>query len=174
MADSVIYGPMQLIVAGFGDPNVPMGVVNELRRVREAGIVRMVDAVFVSKDDEGDLIEIKATDLDDDELVLLGTLAGALFGAGAGGEDGALLGAEIGGLAAEEGEFGLDEDDINEIADLIPPGSAVLFLLLEHLWAKGLKGSFLDAGGSILAHGWITPATLIAMGEDAAAEDLDA
>jgi uncharacterized membrane protein len=168
---TVLFGPIQLVVAGFGQAAIPLDVVNQLRRLRDDGIVRLVDAVFVAKDEHGDLTEIKVSDLNEEEAVLLGTLTGALFGYGAAGEEGAELGAELGGLAAEEGEFGLDEDDIDAIADLIPPGSAALFLLLEHLWAIGLKEAFRNANGSILAHGWITPGALVAMGAAAAAED---
>ena len=133
------YGPMQLVVIGFGQAALPLDFVNQLRRLRDDGIVRLVDAVFVSKDEHGDLNEIRASDLSEDEAVLLGTLSGALFGYGAAGEEGAVLGAELGGLAAEQGEFGLSADDIDAIADLIPRGSAAAFILLEHLWAIGLK-----------------------------------
>jgi uncharacterized membrane protein len=167
---TALYGPIQLVVVGFERAAIPLDVVNQLRKVRDAGIVRLVDAVFVAKDEHGDLTAIQATDLSKDEVVLLGTLAGALFGYGAAGDDGLEIGADLGGLAAEEGEFGLDEDDINAIADLIPTGTAALFMLLEHLWAIGLKEAFQNAGGSILSHGWITPRTLIALGQEAATE----
>jgi uncharacterized membrane protein len=164
----MIYGPMQLLVIGFGQAALPLDFVNQLRRLRDDGIVRLVDAVFVAKDEHGDLTEIRASDVSEDEAVLLGTLAGALFGYGAAGEEGAQLGAELGGLAAEAGEFGLEGEDIEEIADLIPRGSAAAFILLEHLWAVGLKESLQNTNGVVLAHGWVTPATLIAMGEAAA------
>ena len=160
------YGPMQLVVLGFGRAALPLDFVNQLRRLRDDGIVRLVDAVFVAKDEHGDLNEIRASDLSEDEAVLLGTLAGALFGYGAAGEEGAELGAELGGLAAENGEFGLTADDIDEIADLIPRGSAAAFILLEHLWAIGLKEALRNANGAVIAHGWLTPATLVAMGEE--------
>jgi uncharacterized membrane protein len=165
------YGPMQLVVVGFGQAALPLGFVNQLRRLREDGVVRLVDAVFIAKDEHGDLTEIRASDISEDEAVLLGTLSGALFGYGAAGELGAEIGAELGGLAAaESGEFGLDSNDIDEIADLIPRGSAAAFILLEHLWAVGIKEAIQNADGAVIAHGWITPATLVAMGEDAAAE----
>jgi uncharacterized membrane protein len=158
-------------VIGFGQAALPLDFVNQLRRLRDEGIVRLVDAVFVAKDEHGDLNEIRASDLSADEAVLLGTLAGALFGYGAAGEEGAVLGAEIGGLAAEQGEFGLDGEDIDEIADLIPRGSAAAFLLLEHLWAIGLKEALRNADGEVIAHGWLTPATLIARGQEFASEE---
>jgi uncharacterized membrane protein len=164
------YGPIQLVVIGFGHAALPLDFVNQLRRLRDDGIVRLVDAVFIAKDELGDLNEIRASDVSEDEAILMGTLAGALFGYGAAGEAGAALGAEFGGLAAEAGEFGLDRDDIDEIADLIPRGTAAAFILLEHLWAIGLKESLRNTDGAVIAHGWVTPATLIAMGEEAAAD----
>lgn len=164
------YGPMQLVVIEFEHAALPMGFVNRLRRLREDGIVRLVDAVFVAKDEFGDLTEIRVSDISEDEAILLGMMAGALFGYGAAGEDGIDVGAALGGLAtAERGEFGLDSDDIEEIAEMIPSGSAAAFVLLEHLWAIGLKEAIRDADGSVIAHGWLTPAALVAMGEEFAA-----
>ena len=37
-------------------------------------------AVFVAKDEHGDLTQIRATDFSEEETVLFGVLAGALFG----------------------------------------------------------------------------------------------
>jgi uncharacterized membrane protein len=166
------FGPIQLVVLGFGEAALPLDFVNQLRRLRDDGIVRLVDAVFVSKDEHGELNEIRATDLSGEEAVLLGTLAGALFGYGAAGDEGVEIGAELGMLAAEDGEFGLDSDDIDQIADLIPRGASAAFILLEHLWAIGLKEAVGNANGAVIAHGWITPATLFARGEEFAAEEV--
>jgi uncharacterized membrane protein len=167
---AMTYGPMQLVVIGFGQAALPLDFVNQLRQLRDAGIVRLVDAVYVAKDEHGDLIEIKASDISKEEAVLLGTLAEALFGYGAAGERGLELGAELGGLTVEAGEFGLDRDDIDEIADLIPARSTVAFILLEHLWALGLKESIANSNGAVIAHGWVTPSSLIEMGTAAVAE----
>src|SRR5687767_15934410 len=114
-----MYGPLQLVVIGFGRAAIPMDFVNQLRRVRDDGIVRLVDAEFISKDEHGDINSIQATDLSQEEAALLGTLSRALFGYGAAGDAGALLGIDAGLARAETGEFGLSEDDVDEIADLI-------------------------------------------------------
>lgn len=169
MASGVVFGPLQLLVIGFGQAALPFEFVGELRRLRDEGVVRLVDAVYVAKDDHGGLTEIRATDFNEDDAVLFGALAGALFGYGA-GEAGAVLGGVAGGLATEGGEFGLDSDDIDEIADRIPRGSAAAFVLLEHLWAIGLKETLRNANGVVIAHGWLTPAMLVAMGDEAMAE----
>jgi uncharacterized membrane protein len=167
------YGPMQLIAIGFGHASLPLDFVNQLRRLRDAGIVRLVDAVFVSKDEHGDLNAIKVSDLGADETILLGTIAGALLGFGALGEEGIDLGAEIGMLSAEDSLFGLSSDDIDEIADRIPRGTAATFILLEHLWAIGLKEAIRSSDGVVIAQGWVTPTTLVSIGERMA-EDAEA
>ncbi|HEY7030564.1 MAG TPA: hypothetical protein VH482_04505 [Thermomicrobiales bacterium] len=164
------YGPLQLIVIGFGRAEIPLDFVNQLRRLRDAGIVRLVDAVFVSKDEHDDLNTIKVSDLSADEAVLLGTIAGALVGYGALGEEGIDRGAEIGMLSGEDGLFGLSRDDVDEIADRIPRGTAATFILLEHLWAIGLKEAVRNADGAVIGQGWITPETLVAMGKQMAEE----
>jgi uncharacterized membrane protein len=164
------FGPLQLVTLGFGQSALPLSFVNQLRELRDAGIVRLVDAVWVAKDENGELDEIRATDFTQDEAVLLGTLAGALFGYGAAGTAGLELGAEAGMFASADGEFILDRDDIDRIADLIPRGTSAAFILLEHLWAIGLKETVINENGAVIAHGWITPASLIEMGEEAAAE----
>ena len=164
----MMYGPMQMLVITFKHPDVPLDLRNQLKKVREQGLVRMVDAVFVSKDEHADLTVLEGSDLDHDEAEFLGIMAGAFFGYGAAGDAGIEAGMEAGLVESEQGVFGLSEDDLFEIADRIPAGSSALFLLLEHVWAIGLKESVENSQGTVVANGWITPATLMTMGANAA------
>lgn len=166
------YGPIQMVVLGFDSAELPVDVVDELRVLRAAGAVRLVDAVWVSKDDNGDLLAIGTSDFDAFELEDLAGLAGALFGLGAGGVEGALIGAASGWEAAASDEFGISEDDILEISDRIPPGTSAAVLILEHRWASGFKEAVLDNGGVLIAQGFITPDSIIALGEEFVAENL--
>jgi uncharacterized membrane protein len=165
------YGPMQMVVITFPKPEIPMDLRNQLRQVRDQGLVRMVDAVFVSKDEHTDIAVLEGSDLDEDEFALLGILARAFFGYGAAGESG--LEAAIASDLETPGRdiFGLDEDDLLEIADSIPAGSAALFILLEHVWALGLREAVVSSRGNVIANGWITPETLAAVGAAADAFD---
>jgi len=65
-------------------------------------------------------------------------------------------------------EFGLNQKQIREIARDIPNGSAAGFLLIEHLWAKNLKEIALAQDGIMLANGFITPDSLMALGSELA------
>lgn len=164
------YGPIQLVVLGFDSELLPVGVVDELRRLRETDAIRLIDAIWVSKQDTGDVVELRTSDFSQEEIEQLGELAGALFGFGAADEEGIEAGAEIGLALAETGNFGLDDDDVLEIIDRIPRGASAALLLLEHRWALGLKESVLNNGGSLIAQGFITPQAIIALGEQFADE----
>jgi hypothetical protein len=85
-----------------------------------------------------------------------------------------VLGGEIGALAAEQGEFGLTPGELLEIADQVPFGSSALMLLFEHVWAIGLKEAVQNAGGFVLAQGFVTPATLVALGAELAEDVAEA
>ena len=162
------FGPIQLVAFGFPSAAIPLAVIDQLRVARDTGAVRLIDGVFASKDADGNLVAIDASDLGDEELALLGTLARALFGYGVAGEEGAEIGAESGLLAAEDGSFGLTAEDLEGIAEDVPADSAVLFLLIEHQWALGVKDAVLAANGIVIANGFITPATLVEAGASAA------
>ena len=48
-------GPVQLIVLAFNEPNFQGEVLAELDRLKENDVVRVIDAIVVHKDAEGDL-----------------------------------------------------------------------------------------------------------------------
>ena len=162
-------GPVQLVVLRFDDAALPHELIDQLHRWRADGTIRLVDAIFVSKNDQGDLVKIRDCRFSPEDAVLLGLLSSALFES----RDVRIQrSAELGALAADAGEFGLDRDDIDQIADLIPRRSSAVLVLLEHLWAIELKERVAQANGAVIAHGWVTPSTLIANGEDWFEEDL--
>ena len=47
------FGPIQLIVVGFDNPEPDGSMIAELNAVRDQGFIRLVDALGVYKDDEG-------------------------------------------------------------------------------------------------------------------------
>jgi len=164
----MIYGPLQLVVMSFPQPTFPLDLQDQLRVVRDQGLIRLFDAIYISKDDQGDLLILEGSDLEQEEVELYGVLAGAFFGYGAAGTAGMEAGIEAGMETSDHGVFGLGDDDLLEIADRIPVGSSALFMLLEHVWALGIKDAVENNQGTVVANGWITPATLASMGARAA------
>jgi len=158
-----------MMVIGFPEPNFTGKIVAELNRLREHEFVRIIDALVVQKDDDGNITALQASDLSQDEATELGALAGALVGFGYGGDDAIEAGAGLGAAAMEDGHL-IPEDEAWYVADTIPNGSVAAILLLEHLWAIPFRDAIVDAGGIALADEWIHASDLVAAGLAAAAE----
>jgi uncharacterized membrane protein len=162
-------GPVQLMVVGFHDGKFSGEIIEELRRLREDGIVRLVDLLFVTKSEDGEIAAIEHSDLSQEEAMAFGAVAGALVGLGADGEEGAEAGAVAGAIAAEDGAI-FDESEAWYLADAIPPGDSAAIALIEHRWAIPLRESIQRAGGVSLADEWVHPEDLVAAGALAAQE----
>jgi uncharacterized membrane protein len=158
------FGPMQLLVIGFDGGEFRGEIAAELKRLREHDVVRLVDALAVTKDDDGRVTTMETTDLSHDEAEELGALVGALIGYGAEGEDGAVAGALAGAAAAESIAQPL-HDDVWYIADEIPRGTSAIVAVIEHRWALGLRDAVGRAGGHALAEAWLHPSDLVRVGE---------
>ena len=115
------FGPVQMLVVGFEHGKFEGEILAELKRLREQDIIRLVDLLFVNKDDDGEIATVELTDLSREESMEFGALAGALIGVGAGGEAGAEAGAVAGAVAMEDGQA-FSEQDVWFVADAIPPG----------------------------------------------------
>ncbi len=101
------YGPIQIIVLGFENPDPQGEIFAELERLRKLEVIRLVDLVVVAKSDDGDLTQVRVSDLTAGQAAELGAIAGALVGFGAAGEEGAQAGAALGAdMAAEGGMLG--------------------------------------------------------------------
>jgi uncharacterized membrane protein len=163
-------GPVQLLVLGFQDPDFQGEVLAELDRLKESDIVRVIDAIVVYKDGDGDVAVLKRSDLSDAEASEFGATVGALVGLGAAGEEGAEAGAEVGAAAMSEGATVFSEEDAWDVVEDIPPKTAAALVLLEHRWAIPLRDSIHRAGGFRIADGFIHPLDLVAVGVLAAEE----
>lgn len=169
------FGPVQLLVLGFDNPDFQGEIVAELDRLKEGDLVRVIDGIAVHKDADGEVTVLRRSDLSDEEAEEFGAVVGALIGLGAGGVEGAEAGAELGAEAAakERSEAEGEEEDW-DVLDEIPPGSAAAVILLEHRWATPLRDAVRRANGYPVSDGWVHPEDLVAIGmlaaEGAAAE----
>ena len=166
-------GPVQLIVLAFNEPNFQGEVLAELDRLKENDVVRVIDAIAVHKDAEGEVTVLKRTDLSDEEAAEFGATVGALIGLGMAGLEGAEAGAEADAEATAEGVDVFSEEDGWDVVDEIPENSAAALILLEHRWAIPVRDAVVRAGGFRVADGFISPLDLVAIGL-IAAEDAEA
>jgi uncharacterized membrane protein len=169
-------GPVQLIVLGFNHPNFHGEVIEELERLRESDTVRVIDALAVHKDAQGEIEVAHLSNLTKDEAIELGSKVGALIGLGIEGEDGLEAGAVAGAAAAADGVEVFSDEQAWDVLEDIPNDSAAALVLLEHHWAVPLRDAIARAGGFRLSDGFISPLDLVAIGlmEAEEAKDLHA
>jgi len=158
-------GPVQLIVLGFDHPDFHGDVIAELERLRDSDMVRVIDALAVHKDAEGEITVAHLSNLTHEEAVELGSKVGALIGLGIEGEEGALAGAAAGAqIADEQGVQVFSDEEAWDVLSDIPNDSAAALLLLEHHWAVPLRDAIARAGGFRISDGFISPFDLVAIG----------
>ena len=118
-------GPIEIIVVGFPENQFTGEIVPALTDLVDAGIVRIVDLVFIAKDDDGTVAAIELNELDDTVSAAYITLA-----------------AELDSLIGEE--------DIEDFGEQLEPGSSIALLVVEHVWAKGFADAVSNSGGVLL------------------------
>ena len=157
-------GPVQLIVLGFSHPDFHGEIIAELERLRESDTVRVIDALAVYKDADGELEVEHLSNLSEQEAIELGSKVGALVGLGIEGEQGLEAGAEAGAEAAAGGVRVFSDEEAWDVLEDIPNDSAAALVLLEHHWAVPLRDAIARAGGFRIADGFISPLDLVEIG----------
>jgi hypothetical protein len=167
-------GPIQAFVIGFPDNDLFEGrIAEELARLSDVGQIRIIDAVFVMRDDDG-ISVLSVSDLDDDQRAELRSAVGALVGLGVAGAEGAAAGAELGDSIDADAPHAAEVVAAG-LLDELPDGSSALVLAIEHLWAVPLRDAVRGAGGLVLGHRSLSAEDLVAFGMDLGdAAELDA
>jgi uncharacterized membrane protein len=138
-----VTGPVQVLVVGFDRPTFSGEVLAEFTRLREAGIVRLVDLLVVSHSEQG-VLETLA--LPEEVEADFGDVAAQVFGQSQAAAEAETQAAEI------------DDASMWSLADAIPVGSTAAVALIEHLWAAPLSAAIQRAGGSLLDETWLARA----------------
>ena len=120
MAD-LEFGPVEFVLAGFiGEEPDPV-VIEAIAQLVDAGTVRLIDLLHVSRDLDGVVRWVEV----DDAGIELGSIE-----------------LVASGLVAH--------DDVEALADGLTPGSSALLLAVELLWAKHLASALAGAGGRVI------------------------
>jgi hypothetical protein len=117
------FGPVDVVVIAY-PPGAPMTgeAAPLLVDLVERGIIRVLDAMFVMKNEDGTFSGFDATDLDEKGVGDFTVFEGASSG---------LLG----------------EDDVAKTADEIEPGSAAVMIVYENRWAAPFVAAVRRNGG---------------------------
>jgi uncharacterized membrane protein len=169
-------GPVQLIVLGFDHPEFHGEIIAELERLRESDTVRVMDALAVHKDANGEFEVAHLSNLSKAEAIELGSVVGALVGLGIEGEEGFVAGAEAGAEAAADGVTVFSDEEAWDVLEEIPNDSAAALILIEHHWAVPLRDAVVRAGGYRISDAFISPLDLVEIGlvSSEEADQLDA
>lgn len=142
-------GPVQVLVVGFDQPTFSGEVLAEFTRLREAGIVRLVDLLLVSRAEDGTLETLAAPPGPGADF---GALAAALLGQTDGKAD-----------YVEVTDADSADAMVWSLADAIPVGSAAAVALIEHIWAGPLVAAIQRAGGRPLEETWLASSDVEAL-----------
>ena len=157
-------GPVQLIVLGFDHPQFKGEIIEELEKLKESDTIKVIDALAVHKDADGEIEVEHLSNLTRDEAIELGSKIGALIGLGIEGEEGLEAGAVAGAKAGEDGVRIFSDEDAWDVIEDIPPDTAAALLLIEHHWAVPLRDAIIRANGFRISDGFISPLDLVEIG----------
>jgi hypothetical protein len=129
-----VTGPVQVLVVGFEAPSFSGEVLAELTKLRERGVVRLVDVLLVERRDDGTFEVLEPPPGSDPGL---GRIAAEVLGGG------------------EESGGDRSPSDTWSLADAVPPGGVAAVALVEHLWAEPLVAAIGRAGGRPLGELWL-------------------
>jgi hypothetical protein len=124
---AVAVGPAEYLVIAFPGGRFTDAIAPALAEAVASDAVRILDLTFVRRGENGTLEHRELQDLDPEELVLLEPVA-----------------AQVAGL--------LNEEDIEELGQRVPPGSSAVLIVWEDLWAVPLTRAVHAAGGELVAH----------------------
>lgn len=160
-------GPVQVIIFGFDRTDQFKGeVLEELAGLRGRGLIRLLDLFLAMKDLSGDIVSMEMDDLTKDEAVEFGRVAGKLLGVEKVSAGQLAVSAVENILASASHSIGVDYQGLRQIVEALPPGKAFGVLMFEHTWAIPLRDAIRRAGGVPLAQAFITPETLLMVGEE--------
>jgi len=138
MADDLDQmGPIDYLVVEYPGNRMTGRAFPLLVDLVDRGLIRILDLVFVRKDSDGSVAELKLADLDGDGRLGLSAFEGASSG---------LVG----------------EDDIQEAGGALQPNSSAGILVYENVWAAPLAREVRLSGGQLVASGRIPVQAIVA------------
>jgi hypothetical protein len=123
-------GPIDYIVLEFPGNRMTGEAFPLLVDLVDKGLIRILDLAFIRKETDGSVAAMELRDFDRDGTLDLAVFEGASSG---------LLG----------------DDDLQEAANAIEPGSSAGVLIFENVWAAPFARAVRRAGGQLVASGRI-------------------
>ena len=116
-------GPIEVLVISFPGNQFNGGIIPELERLVGNDTISIIDGLLVTKDANG---QVTFTEFEE-----LGGNADAERLAG----------------VMDQPETLISDEDVEEMAASLEPGSSEAILVFEHTWAKPLRDAIIESGG---------------------------
>ena len=153
-------GPLDLLVFGFDAPRVlAPEVTRQLNLLRRHDYLRVLDVLYVSKDEQG----VFSVGPGGDDLNPGAGLADSALWELFDGDDAEHRPTEPLELQSAR-EVGLDLEAVEGLGRLIEPGTSALLVLVELTWASDLLTAVLESDGFPMISGRLEPETMLVMG----------
>ena len=123
-------GPISYLIVEFPGNKMTGNGLPILVDLVDRGVIRILDLLFVMRDDNGTVNVVEVADFDSDGSLDLAAFQGASSGL-------------------------LDESDINEAGSVIEPGSAAGILIFENSWAAPFVRELRKGGAQLVSAGYI-------------------
>lgn len=136
MSDSFEVGPIDYLMVEWEGTRPHGELAPHLVDLVDRGLVRILDLVFIAKDEDG-TVEFVELDAISGDVPELGVFVGAATGL-------------------------LDEDDRNDAANIVEPGSAAALIVYENAWAAPFATALRGTGGQVVASGRIPVEEIVA------------
>jgi hypothetical protein len=150
-ATAMGHGAVEFVVVAFRGTRIDPSLAAALRAQVERGTIRIIDLLFMQKDEDGNVRPFEL-----DEVVKDREYKGFRG-----------VAQEIDGLIAP--------DDVKEISDALPSGTTAMIVLFEHAWLRDLRRAVEVSGGKLVFSqripGEVVDAVAEAGAKEAAAKD---
>jgi Family of unknown function (DUF6325) len=121
-------GPVEYIVVGFPGNKFRGEIAPALAKLVDDGLIRILDLVFIGKDDDGTIVTFEIDEVE-------------------GSESFTIIDGDISGI--------IGQDDIAHAATALAPGNSAALMLWEDLWAIPFVEAVQDTEGVLLEGGRI-------------------
>jgi len=119
-------GPIDCVVIEFPGGQPKGEAAPHLLDLVDRGIIRVLDLMFIAKDEDGSVTGMEITDLDSEGVGGFAAFAGASSGL-------------------------LSDEDLDDAGGVIEPGTAAAVLIFENRWAAPFARAVRKAGGQLVA-----------------------
>lgn len=138
-------GPIDYVMIEFPDGQPKGEAAPLLLDLVDRGIIRIIDLMFITKDEDGTIAGLEISNLDDKGAGEFVVFAGASSGL-------------------------LTEEDRQEAGNVMEPGTAAAVIVFENRWAAPFARAVRKAGGQLVSYGRIPVQQLVGALEAAEAE----